>query len=240
MPALAGAVLKENTMKRCCRGLTVLAICLFVASSASAQMGMDLFKKPDIAKAFNPVVGKGAQYSNTTTSTSAKKSSTMEMYIVGKESFEGKDGFWMEFVNTDEKNQTFVGKGLFTSADFQFHRMIMQMPGQGAMEMSFNPTAAHREKMEESMNEWRSVGTESVTVPAGTFTCEHWRNDKSNSDIWTSDKVTPFGMVKEVSPHSSMVLTKVITDARDRITGPVTKFDMQQMMQQMQQQHPKP
>ncbi len=54
--------------------------------------------------------------------------------------------------------------------------------------------------MEENMNEWHSVGTESVTVPAGTFSCEHWRNDKSNSDIWTSDKVTPFGMVKEVSP----------------------------------------
>ncbi len=70
----------------------------------------------------------------------------MEMYIVGKESFEGKDGYWMEFVMTDEKNQTFVGKALFTRDDFQFHRMIMQMPGQGAMEMPFNPTAAHREK----------------------------------------------------------------------------------------------
>jgi len=95
MPELAGAVLKENTMKRCCLGLTVLAICLFVASAASAQMGMDLFKKPDIAKAFNPVVGKGAQYLNTTTSSSPAKTSTMEMSIVGKESVEGKDGYWM-------------------------------------------------------------------------------------------------------------------------------------------------
>jgi len=240
MPELTGAVLKENTMKRCRLGLTVLVICLFVASAASAQMGMDLFKKPDIAKAFNPVVGKGAQYLNTTTSASPAKTSTMEMSIVGKESVEGKDGYWMEFVITDEKNQTFVGKALLTSADFQFHRMIMQMPGQGAMEMPFNPTAAHRGKAEESMSEWHSVGTESVTVPAGTFSCEHWRNDKSNSEAWTSDKITPVGMVKEVSPHSSMVLTKVITDAQDRITGPVTKFDMQQMMQQMQQQHPRP
>ena len=227
-------------MKRCRLGLTVLAICLFVASAASAQMGMDLFKKPDIAKAFNPVVGKGAQYLSTTTSAKAAKTTTMEMSIVGKESVEGKDGYWMEFVTTDEKSQTFVGKALFTTADFQFHRMIMQMPGQGAMEMPFNPTAANRGKAQESMSEWHSVGTESVTVPAGTFSCEHWRNDKSNSDTWTSDKVTPVGMVKEVSPHGSMVLTKVITDAQDRITGPVTKFDMQQMMQQMQQQHQKP
>ncbi len=227
-------------MKRCCFGLTVLAICLLVAAAASAQMGMDLFKKPDIAKAFNPVVGKGAQYLNTSTSATPAKTSTIEISIVGKESVEGKDGYWMEFVSTTEKNQLSVGKALFTKDDFQFHRMIVQIPGQGAMEMPFNPTAANRGKAQESINDWHSVGTESVTVPAGTFSCEHWRNDKSNSDVWTSDKVTPFGMVKEVSPHGSMVLTKVITDSQDRITGPVTRFDPQQMMQQMQQQHQKP
>jgi len=203
-------------------------------------MGMDLFKKPDIAKAFNPVVGKGAQYLNTPTSSNTKKYNTMEISIVGKESFEGKDGFWMEFVMTDEKNQTFAGKALFTTADFQFHRMIMQVPGQGAMEISFYPAAARQGKAEETMKEWHSVGTESVTVPAGTFSCEHWRDDKSDSDLWTSDKVTPSGMVKEVGPHGTMILTKVITDAQDRITGPVQKFDMQQMMQQMQQQPQKP
>jgi hypothetical protein len=218
----------------------MLAICLFVASTASAQMGMDLFKKPTIAQAFNPVVGKGAQYLSTTTTANMTKTSTMDMYIVGKESVEGKDGFWMEFVMTTEKNQPFVGKALFTSADFQFHRMIMQMPGQGAMEMPSNAMAASRGKIQESMNDWHSVGTESVTVPAGTFSCEHWRNDKSNSDVWTSDKVTPYGMVKEVNPKGSMVLTKVITDAQERITGPVTKFDMQQMMMQQMQQHQKP
>ena len=240
MPEPASAVLKENTMKRCCLGSAVLAICLLVASAASAQMGMDLFKKPDIAKAFNPVVGKGAQYLNTVTSANPAKTNTMEISIVGKESVEGEDGYWMEFVMTDEKNQTFAGKALFTSADFQFHRMIMQMPGQGAVEMPFNPTATRREKMDESINEWHSVGTESVSVPAGTFSCEHWRNDKRNSDIWTSDKITPVGMVKEVNSHGTMVLTKVIDDAQDRVTGPVKKFDMQGLMQQMQQQRQKP
>ena len=162
------------------------------------------------------------------------------MYIVAKESVEGKDGYWMEFVMTDDKNQTIVGKGLFTKDDFQFHRMIVQMPGQGALEMPFNPNAARREKTEENMNEWHSVGSESISVPAGTFSCEHWRNDKRNSDTWTSDKITPVGMVKEVNPNSSMVLTKVLSDAQERITGPVKKFDMQGMMQQMQQQHQKP
>ncbi len=227
-------------MKRCWYGLGVLVVCVCVASSASAQMGIDMFKKPEIVKAFNPVVGKGAQYLNTTNSKGTPKTATMEMYIVAKESVEGKDGYWMEFVMTDEKNQSSVGKGLFTKEDFQFHRMIMQMPGMGAMEMPINPSAGRKEKVEDTLNEWHSVGSESVTVPAGTFSCEHWRNDKRNSDAWTSDKVTPFGMVKETNPNGGMVLTKVLTDAQERITGPVTKFDMQQMMQQMQQQHQKP
>ncbi len=227
-------------MKRSCLGLALLAVCLLVASSAYAQMGMDIFKKPTIAKAFNPVVGKGAEYLNTTKVNGAEKSRTMEMSIVAKESVEGKDGYWMEFAMTDDKNQTIVGKALLTKDDFQFHRMIVQMPGMGAMEMPFNPNAARKENVQDTMNDWHSVGTESITVPAGTFSCEHWRNDKRNSDAWTSDKISPVGMVKEVNPNGGMVLTKVITDATDRITGPVKQFDVQQMMQQMQQQHQKP
>jgi hypothetical protein len=43
-------------------------------------------------------------------------------------------------------------------------------------------------------------------------------------------------MVKQVGKTQTTVLTKVLNDVPDRITGPVTKFDPQQMMQQMQQQ----
>ena len=89
----------------------------------------------------------------------------MQMYIVAKESVEGKDGYWMEFVTTDDKNQSSVGKALFTKDDFQFHRMIVQVPGQGAMEMPFNPNAARKESMQDTMNEWHSVGSDTITVP---------------------------------------------------------------------------
>jgi hypothetical protein len=115
--------------------------------------------------------------------------------------------------------------------------MIMQMEGRGAMEMPFNPSTAREEKMADSMKEWHSVGTETITVPGGTFECEHWKNDTKGEDLWASAKVTPFGMVKQVSKTQTTVLMKVLTDVPDRITGPVTKFDPQQMMQQMQQQH---
>lgn len=223
-------------MKRSWYVLAVLIVLALAAPQyASAQMGMDMFKRPSITKVFHPVVGKGAVYLDT--DKDGKNSRTSEIAIVGKDSFEGKESFWMQIVSTDSQGKMFIGKSLITPADFQFHRMIIQPPGQQAMEMPMKMNAARKEKMEENLNEWHSVGTESVTVPAGTFSCEHWRNDKTHAEVWTSEKVVPFGMVKEISGNgSTQVLSKILENATDRITGPVKQFDMQQMMQEMQQQ----
>ncbi|HEY1469790.1 MAG TPA: hypothetical protein VGF61_12160 [Candidatus Acidoferrum sp.] len=225
-------------MKRFIPALSLVVVSFCLPLSARAQMGMDMFKKPSFTKVFNPVVGKGAEYQTIKTD-SKTTPHTMQMFIVGKESVDGKDGYWMEIVTTTDKGGNFIGKTLFTKDDFQFRRMVIQLPGQGAMEMPFNPAQGRNHSLQDTMNEWHSIGTESVAVPAGTFSCEHWKNDKNNSDVWTNDKVTPFGMVKEVSPNNTMVLTKVLTDMPDQITGPVQKFDPQMMMQQRQQQ-PKP
>ncbi|HET6932488.1 MAG TPA: hypothetical protein VFI45_19345 [Candidatus Acidoferrum sp.] len=228
-------------MKRSWHFLAILAaISLVAASPSRAQMmGMDMFKRPAIAKAFHPVVGKGAVYLDT--DKDGKDIRTSEIAIVAKDSFEGKEGFWMQIYFVDSKGKPFVGKSLITPGDFQFHRMIMQPPGQQAMEMPAHMNAARKDRIEENLNDWHSVGTESVTVPAGTFSCEHWRNDKTHGEAWTSDKVTPFGMVKEISGNgSTQVLSKILDNAADRITGPVKQFDMQEMMQQMQQQRQHP
>jgi hypothetical protein len=219
-----------------------MVFCVFalgLGSNARGQMGMDLFKRPSIAKAFHPVVGKGAQY-ETSKGGGDSHGHTTEIAVVGKENVDGKDGYWMQFANLDSKGQSTVGKSLITMDDFQFHRMIVMVPGQGAMEMPMNMSAKSRERMNENMPDWHSVGTDTVTVPAGTFSCEHWKNEKNGSEAWTSDKVTPFGMVKEVSKDHTMVLVKVLDDVPDRVTGPVKQLDMQQMMQQMQQQRQQP
>jgi hypothetical protein len=207
---------------------------------ASAQMGMDLFRKPTIAKAFHPVVGKGAEYETTSQRNGGTRTHTMELSVVGKDTVDGKEAYWMQFASTDDKQQTMVGKSLITPDDFEFHRIIVQIPGQGAMEMPANMTANNRDKMNQQLSDWHSVGTDTITVPAGTFSCEHWKNEKDGSEIWTSEKVTPFGMVKQAGKDSTMVLVKVLDNVPDRITGPVKPFDMQQMMQQMQQQRQHP
>jgi hypothetical protein len=225
-------------VKRLIPALSLVLVSFSLPSSVRAQMGMDMFKKPAFTKVFNPVVGKGAEYQTIKTDSKTTPQTT-QMFIVGKESVDGKDGYWMEIVTTTEKGGNFVGKMLFTKDDFQFRRMVIQVPGQGAMEMPFNPAQGTKQSLQDTMSEWHSIGTESVTVPAGTFSCEHWKNDKNNSEVWTNDKVTPFGMVKEMSPNNTMVLTKVLMDTPDQITGPVQKFNPQMMMQQRQQQ-PKP
>ena len=221
-------------MKRGCLVLAMFAaVCFVLPVPAHAQMGMDLFKPPAITKVFHPVIGKGAVYEDTTKDS---KPRTMELSIVGKETVDGKTAYWMQVYSNSEEGKTIVGKSLITPDDFQIHRMIIQPPGQQAMEMPMHMNAAHQQKMQDNFNDWHSVGTESITVSAGTFSCDHWHNDKTNADVWTSDKVVPFGMVKSVSPKGGTeLLVKTLDNAPDRITGPVKQFDMQEMMQQMQQ-----
>ncbi|HTP68642.1 MAG TPA: hypothetical protein VMJ35_07030 [Dongiaceae bacterium] len=215
----------------------VALVILGIASIAQAQMGMDYFTRPAITKVFHPTVGKGSVYQTTNTSGGDGKTSTTEIGIVGKESVDGKDAYWVETSMTDPKGQPVVGKTLMSlQGEVTIHRVIFQQAGQPAMEMPMNMTGQHKSTGEVNLNDWHSVGTESVTVPAGTFTCEHWKNEKNGSEIWTSDKVPSYGVVKELSNKRSMVLVKIIDNYPDKITGPVQKFDMQQMMQQMQQQ----
>jgi hypothetical protein len=115
-------------------------------------------------------------------------------------------------------------------------RMVMQPPGQDPMEMDMNMPMMNRRQPQTTPTDIRDkaerVGTESITVPAGTFSCEHYRMKDGSADVWISDKVAPWGVVKTQGKDSSMVLTKVITDAKDHITGTPKKFDPMQMMRE--------
>lgn len=81
-------------------------------------------------------------------------------------------------------------------------------------------------------------GSEIITVPAGTYTCEHWRAKDGSGDYWISDNVCPMGLVKMTGKDSSMVLQRQITGATTKLPPPYKKFDMQEMMRQGQAQHP--
>jgi hypothetical protein len=224
-------------MKRTALVLLAAALSTTLAVRASAQFGFTPIKRPNIANIFHPVVGQGAAYETTGKD---GKGSRMEMYVVDKELVGTEQGYWMEVGHAEDASGNLTyGKMLVTPADFKFHKMVFVMPGQTQpMEMDMDAAKAHHSEMEKEVEKWHSVGTESVTVPAGTFSCEHWTKDEGKGDVWASSKVGPMGLVKSVENGRTMVLTRIITDAKTKITGTPVKFDPRAMMQQRQQQNP--
>src|SRR5215510_12169122 len=226
-------------MKRTALILLASAVCMTLVSSASAQFGISPIKRPNIANIFHPVVGQGAAYD--TVDKDGKKSQ-MEMYVVDKEMVGTEQGYWMEVGHSKDANGNLMyGKMLVTPADFKFHKMVFVMPGQTQpMEMDMDAAKGHHSEMEKEAEKWHSVGTESITVPAGTFSCEHWTNDEGKGDVLASSKISPMGLVKSIENGRTMVLTRIITDAKSKITGTPVKFDPRAMMQQHMQQPQNP
>ena len=108
----------------------------------------------------------------------------------------------------------------------QVSELVMQMEGQPPMKMSGDMLNMMRSRMPrnqntlapDACNRMTKVGTESVTVPAGTFSTTHYRDTQSNTDVWV-DPAVPFGMVKVVSGARTVVLKEKGTGARSAITG---------------------
>src|ERR1700674_980819 len=213
------------------RQMVVMLTTLALATPLAAQLFGP--KQPTLSGIWHPVVGAGATYETTRDG----KKNDMEMTIVGKEDVDGKPAFWLEMAMTDQRtSQPVYVKTLMAVSDNNITstRMVMQMPGQDPMEMDMNMNAMGRGMKQTTpvniADKAEIVGTESVTVPAGTFSCTHFRMKDGSGEAWVSDKVSPWGLVKSQSKDSTMVLAKVITDAKDHITGTPKKFDMGQMM----------
>ena len=152
-----------------------------MATAAAAQMGS--FSAPHVMGFWNPVVGQGAAYSMQ----SAKGDKTdMQIAIVGKEQVEGKDAYWYEMAFNRGSGQIIVKTLMvLNGTDTHVSRMIMQMSGRPPMEM---PTQMmHQDKTAQPADirsDAEDLGTETITVPAGTFTCKHYRTKKAGGDVY--------------------------------------------------------
>ncbi len=222
---------------------TILIASLALAVPLAAQMGMGP-RIPTLSGIWHPEVGSGAAYEDT----SAKgDKSQMEITVVGKEDVDGKTGYWMEYAMSKANmmnGQQMLMKQLMTveGDGLKASRVIFQEPGQEPMEMDASMMGGGRGAKQtmptDIAQKAELVGTESVTVPAGTFSCQHYRMKDGTGDGWVSDKVTPWGLVKSQGKDSTVVLTKVITEAKDRITGTPKKFDPMEMMRNRMGQRP--
>jgi hypothetical protein len=201
---------------------------------ASAQMGMHA--GPAMRGILNPVVGSGGEYEMTTEKGTKM---VMEIAIVGKESVGGKDGYWFETTFSDASMGRMVHKTLTVvdGTETVISRMIMQMGNRPPMEMPTSMMKSSAQKQSADIRERaEDVGSESITTPAGTFTAEHYKMKDGSGDAWVAAKAGPYGLVKFQGKDTTMVLTKVITDAKDKITGTPVPFNP--MSLQQQDQHP--
>ena len=217
----------------------MLVIALLAAGPAAAQRGMNM-GPPEFRGVFNPVVGSGAAYQVD----GRTGKSEIEIAVVAKEDVGGKQGFWMEMgVNSPQAGGQMYMKTLMVidGKNASVTRMIVQPPGSGPMEMPVQgmmggaPQPAATDVREQADR----VGAETVTTPAGQFNCEHYRAKDGSWEAWISPQVAPWGLVKSTSRDTTMVVTRLITDAKTRITGTPQRFDPAEMMRQGMGQRPR-
>jgi hypothetical protein len=204
-------------MKSFWKLLPAFCCALFFAGAAHAQIG----HAPQFSGVWNPVVGAGAAYSVE----NQGQTSEMEMAVVGKETVDGKDGYWFEItMQSPREKGPMVMKYLYVLDGGQTRvvRMVMQMSGQSPMEMPasmMGRMGTPPTQTADVRTQSQDVGGESVTTPAGTFACEHFRAKDGSGDAWVAKGVPPYGLIKYKGHDTTMTLVRVITDAKDKITG---------------------
>ena len=220
-------------MSRVKMGTIVIALALGFTTGAWAQgmrggMGR---QAPRLLGEFKPVVGAGAQYQMTA------KNGTMSFayVIVGQEDVEGSAGYWMEIrsENPGMPGEMVMKQLIVTGVDKpQIKRMIMQMPGRPPMEMPMGMMSGMGQRGQGAgagdTSPGEKVGSETITVPAGTFECDHYRKQEPRGtvDVWISSKVPPYGMVKMSSGEMTMVLEKVLSNETSHIKGEPQKMNI--------------
>ncbi|HSR10173.1 MAG TPA: hypothetical protein VLS90_01925 [Thermodesulfobacteriota bacterium] len=155
-------------------------------------------------------------------------SSKMKISIVGKEG----DGYWYESV-MDTKEGKMISKILVSGNPEEkknIQRMIVKMGNDPAMEM---PAQMMMQKPggQEQKGKFTEKGSESVKVPAGTFTAQHMQYQDGDVlvDSWVNKDISPYGVVKSQSKDFEMVLVGHGTGAKTLITETPQKFDMPKM-----------
>jgi hypothetical protein len=148
---------------------------------------------------------------------------------------------WVELLaesgGTSHSGVKILARGL---SDGNVERLVASLPGYPSLEFPLDSGSVAVGEGEEdgpvptgpldtgafAFGKPRLAGRESVTVPLGTFACDHWvvelPGKKARMDVWTTkDDHVPFnGAVKMISPTGTALARRVGTDAAARIAVP--------------------
>jgi len=205
----------------------VMAVILALWSAAAvASAQPHLPGGPSVGGVWNPVVGSGAVYE--TQGQGDRRE--LEIAVVGVEKVQGASGYWLEMVvKTAGGQMVFKSLLVVDGEDARIARMVMQtsrepieMPAEMMDQATLRQATDIRDKA-------TRVGAERITVPAGTFACQHYRT-QDGADFWITEGVPPWGLVKMVSGETTMTLSRVTSNVTSRITGAPRKFDPTEMM----------
>ena len=192
--------------------------------SAYAQFGRG--SGPRFYSDFKPVVGGWSEYQTTEKGGSSSK---MKMAVVGKEG----DAYWYEMAMEGRREGKVITKMLVSGDPGEtknVKRMIVKTGDNPAMEMPVQ-MMEQAAKPQEPKGKIVDKGTETIKVPAGTFTTQHmqYQDGERVVDTWVAKDVSPYGMVKSQSKDFEMVLLGYGTGAKTQITETPQKFEMPQM-----------
>ena len=157
---------------------------------------------------------------------------TMKQAIVGTKVVDGEEYIWFEMAMEEKKGASMIAKLLIPSFGRfnEVKEMVVQPAGEPAMRMPNQMISMMQKNIKDPMAEMRTkcdagdasvvdLGTETVTVPAGTFTTRHFRAE-SGEEMWI-DMSLAFPVVKATTDKGDMVLVEHGTDASSGITGPI-------------------
>jgi hypothetical protein len=131
--------------------------------------------------------------------------------VVGEEKVDGKSGFWIETEVIPRVGYPVVYKMLLTGPagnPKNIHRVLVREGANEPQELPVDPTAADASGLGKA--ERKAAGKENIKTAQGDVEAEHVvvEQDDKKTEVWTSDKVPPMGIVKLISPDGELVLQK--------------------------------
>ena len=205
----------------------IVSIFLTLSSVYLAYAQLEKGAGPKFYSDFKPVVGGWSEYQM---SESGGATSKMKIAIVGKEG----DAYWYEAIIETKQEGRIISKMLVSgnpTDQKNIKRLIVKTGNEPAVEMPVEMMQASEDQAEKGKT--IDKGTESIKVPAGTFTARHiqYQFEELVEDTWIHKDVSPYGVVKSKSKDFEMVLLGYGTGAKTQITEKPQKFEMPQMPQ---------
>jgi hypothetical protein len=179
----------------------------------------------DIPKLFStpPKIGQWAEFSWHQKG-KEDASDRMRMAVIKEEKRGGKQMYWLQMVMTGKKDKPTIMQrltpwdasslGAQAPAD-----LVVKIGDQPAMKMSKEMAkgAAAQADWREFCKDSKFIGTEAITVPAGTFPSRHYTS--SSGDTWASPKAPVWHLVKMTTKEGkTMVLSAVGEGAKNEVT----------------------